>query len=162
MMFLFFFLAWIIFNGRLTVEIAVFGLIISAAMYVFACRFLGYSSKIDRYSIRNTGLFVKYFFVLIAEIVKANFTATRLIASSRDEVEPVIVTFETDLKTRSARVLLANSITLTPGTITVSVEENRFTVHCLDKSLAAGLSDSVFVNLLHEFESRIKDPDLID
>ena len=58
--------------------------------------------------------------------------------------------------------LLANSITLTPGTITVSVDGNRFTVHCLDKSLAVGLADSAFVKMLHEFESRISEPDLIE
>ncbi|MCR5398440.1 MAG: Na+/H+ antiporter subunit E [Lachnospiraceae bacterium] len=161
-MIIFFFLVWVIFNGRLTVEIAVFGLVISSAIYMFVCKFLGYSPKIDRYAIRNTGLFVKYFCILMAEIIKANFTATRFIGSSRYEVEPVIVSFETDLKTRSARVLLANSITLTPGTITVSMDGNRFTVHCLDKSLAVGLADSVFVKMLHELESRISEPDLIE
>ena len=48
--------------------------------------------------------------------------------------------------------LLANSITLTPGTITVSVEDDRFCVHCLDKELAEGMEDSVFVKLLEEME----------
>ena len=49
-------------------------------------------------------------------------------------------------------MLLANSITLTPGTITVSVEDDRFCVHCLDKELAEGMEDSVFVKLLEEME----------
>jgi multicomponent Na+:H+ antiporter subunit E len=77
-----------------------------------------------------------------------------MIMSSRYDIEPAIVSFDTDFKTDSARVMMANSITLTPGTITVSVEGDRFTVHCLDKSLAEGIKDSVFVRMLHEFESR--------
>ena len=60
--------------------------------------------------------------------------------------------FDTDFKTGLARVLLANSITLTPGTITVSVEDDRFCVHCLDKELAEGMETSVFVKLLKEME----------
>ena len=60
--------------------------------------------------------------------------------------------FDTDFKTGLARVLLANSITLTPGTITVSVEDDRFCVHCLDKELAEGMETSIFVKLLKEME----------
>ena len=52
--------------------------------------------------------------------------------------------------------MLANSITLTPGTITVKLSGDEFSVHCLDKSLAVGLSDSIFVKLLMRIE-RLKD-----
>jgi multicomponent Na+:H+ antiporter subunit E len=49
-------------------------------------------------------------------------------------------------------VILANSITLTPGTITVSLTDDHLLVHCLDKSLAEGMDDSVFVRLLQKME----------
>ena len=60
--------------------------------------------------------------------------------------------FKTDLHSTFARVLLANSITLTPGTITVALTGNEYTVHCLDKELAEGISSSVFVKLLEKIE----------
>ena len=60
----------------------------------------------------------------------------------------------TDLKTETARVILANSITLTPGTITVSLTEQELLVHCLDKTLAEGMEDSSFVKLLKKLEER--------
>ncbi len=153
-MFLFLFFVWIIFNGRLTVETALFGLVISGLVYFFICHFLDYSPRIDRFALRNPGLFIKYFALLFSEIVKANFAVIRMIMSSRYDVEPAIVSFDTDFKTDSARVMLANSITLTPGTITMTVDGDRFTVHCLDISLAEGIKDSEFVTLLHEFENR--------
>ena len=56
-------------------------------------------------------------------------------------------------RTGLAKVMLADSITLTPGTITVSVENDRFCVHCLDRELAEGMEDSVFVGLLLEMEA---------
>ena len=67
-------------------------------------------------------------------------------------MEPVIVRVHTDLKSETARVILANSITLTPGTITVSMTDNDLLVHCLDKSLSEGMEDSVFVRLLKKME----------
>jgi multicomponent Na+:H+ antiporter subunit E len=48
--------------------------------------------------------------------------------------------------------MLADSITLTPGTITVSLEGNEYVVHCLDKELAEGINTSVFVTLLKRLE----------
>lgn len=95
---------------------------------------------------------LQYVFILIKEIIKANFEVIRMITSSRYEIEPAVVRFKTDLKTTPARILLANSITLTPGTITVLLEEDEYVVHCLDKSLAEGIDSSVFVSLLRKME----------
>ena len=97
-------------------------------------------------------LLFKYVAVLIWEIGKANLATIKLIISSRYIIEPVIVHFQTDLKTKAARVILANSITLTPGTITVSLEEDKLVVHCLDKDFSEGLNNSIFVRLLHKME----------
>ena len=67
-------------------------------------------------------------------------------------MEPVIVTFQVPIKSRTLRVILANSITLTPGNITVSMTEDEYVVHCLDKDFSKGLEDSVFVQILQKME----------
>ena len=102
-------------------------------------------------------VFVGPVFVLVREIIKANFEVIRMITSSRYEIEPAVVRFKTDLKTSFTRILLANSITLTPGTITVSLENDEYVVHCLDKSLAEGINSSVFVTLLRKMEGAKED-----
>ena len=56
------------------------------------------------------------------------------------------------MKSEAALACLANSITLTPGTITISLDDGLFTVHCLDKSMAEGIADSRFVRLLQRIE----------
>jgi hypothetical protein len=66
-----------------------------------------------------------------------------MILTRKEVMEPVIVHVHTDLKSETARVILANSITLTPGTITVSMTDDDLLVHCLDKSLSEGMEDSV-------------------
>ena len=57
------------------------------------------------------------------------------------------------MKSRAARVALANSITLTPGTITVALEEDELIVHALDVDLVRGIDDSVFVHMLRKMEA---------
>lgn len=151
-MFLLFFIIWVAFNGRLTAEIAVFGIVIAAVMYLFICKFMNYSFRKDIWFFRNIVYILEYLIVLILEILKANLSVISLVISSKYEPEPEIVTFTTDLKHDLLKVVLANTITLTPGTITASLEGNTYTVHCLDKEFAKGIEDSVFVKLLRNME----------
>lgn len=151
-MFLIFFLAWIIFNGNITTEIVILGLIISAAVFAFFCKFMDYSIQKEKIFFKKLFVFLRYAFVLVKEIVKANLAVIHMILTTKEQMEPVIVKFRTNLKSETARVMLANSITLTPGTITVSLEGDEYLVHCLDKSLAEGMEDSIFVKMLEEME----------
>ena len=153
-MFLLFLALWIIFNGRITAEILIFGVVISAVMYWFLWKFMGFHPQSEIRSFQKAFYIIQYIFYLIREIVAANFATIRLITSANYEVEPVLIQFETTLKSDIAKFMLANSITLTPGTLTVAIEQNRFTVHCLDKTLAEGITDSIFVKLLTKIESK--------
>lgn len=153
-MFVLFFLIWVIFNGQLTAEIAAFGVVIAGVMYWFLCRFFDYSPRYDLFLLRKAPLLLHYFFTLVVEILKANLTVFKMIYTAEYELEPAVVHFKTDLRSTFARVLLANSITLTPGTITVALTGNEYTVHCLDKELAEGISSSVFVKLLKKIEGQ--------
>jgi multicomponent Na+:H+ antiporter subunit E len=96
---------------------------------------------------------IQYAAILIIEILKANRQVLHFIMTPVYEVEPQIVHFRSNLKSETARVVLANSITLTPGTITVGLEGNDFYVHCLDKEFAEGMESSIFVELLEKMEA---------
>lgn len=154
-MYLLFFIIWVVLNGRLTLEIAIFGLVIAALIYGFICKFMDYSFQKDIFIIMRIGYILEYIFVLFWEIIKANINVLKLVFSSKYENEPAIIKFKVDLNTKGARVLLANAITLTPGTITISLEENEYMVHCLDKDFGKGIESSVFVILLQKMEAPI-------
>ncbi len=151
-MYIIFFLIWIIFNGRFTLEIAAFGVVIAGVMYAFICKFMNYSPRTDILMVKKLIYILQYVFILIKEIIKANYAVIKMIMSSRYVIEPAVVKFKADLKSNLARVALADSITLTPGTITVSMEGDEYVVHCLDKELAEGINRSVFVDLLKKLE----------
>lgn len=151
-MYLLFFAIWVILNGRITLEVVLFGLAIATLMFAFICKFMDYSIKKEVWLFKNFFLLLWYLIVLIVEILKANFAVVKMIFSVKYQIEPALVTFKSPLKTGFANFLLANSITLTPGTITVSSENGEFVVHCLDKDLAVGMDDSIFVHLLKKLE----------
>ena len=152
-MFFVFLLLWIILNGRVTTEIVLIGVLFSAVFYWFICKFLGRTLGEDRIRLRRLPLMLKYAAVLVFEIIKANIDVIRLVLSPSQEVEPQLVEVRTGLREDSLRALLANSITLTPGTITVRIMSGYLEVHCLDRTLAEGLDDSVFVRMLRKMEA---------
>ena len=154
-MFLVYFLLWIIFNGSITLEICLLGLVIAGALLAFSCRFMDYSYARERRVYRNVFLFLRYCRLLVTEIVRANVNAMRMILTQREEIQPALVSFHTDLKSQAGKALLANAITLTPGTITVTLEGAEYTVHCLDESMAEGIQDSEFVTYLRKLEESI-------
>lgn len=158
-MYLLYFLVWIIFNGQVTLEIVLFGLAVAAAVYAFACKFTGWSVKKDIMIAKMFGKILRYIGLLLWEIFKANMTMISLMVSYKKEPSPVLVSFKTKLTSRMLQVALANSITLTPGTITVLLEGDELTVHCLDKSLAEGLEDSTFEQALLKMEEMLKKED---
>ena len=147
------FLLWIILNGRITVQITVIGLIGTAVIYAFISKFMGITIKKELRFIGKTGLLLRYCAVLMVEIVKANFAVIRIIWDRGRKVEQTIYTFEVDLKREISKTILANSITLTPGTITVDLVGNVFEVHCLDVSLIEGIEDGKFMQLLKKMEA---------
>lgn len=152
-MFILFFLFWLVLNGRFTMEIAIFGIVLAAALYAFICCFMNYRPWMDLFLLKKIPLIIEFLFLLIAEIVKANLVMARYIFSPDILAEPALVKFEAGLHTRFARTLLADAITMTPGTITVEVSDDVFCVHCYDKSMGEDLEDSSFVRLLRRIES---------
>lgn len=147
-----FFLFWIILNGRVTTEIVIFGIVISLFLYVFSWIFIGYKPQHELLFFRNLPLVIAYLFVLIKEVVVATVVMAGFVFNMRDIPEPVIVHFPAPVKSSFFQVVLANSISLTPGTITIRVRDGEFQVHCYDKSMAKGIDDSVFVHLLKRME----------
>ena len=153
-MFLLFFVLWIIFNGRVTLEICLFGAVISAALYWFTCKVIGYNPRYDLNAVVLLWDLLRYGATLLWEILKANAQVMKIVLSPKAIIEPKLVLFSTPLNTEAARVALANSITMTPGTITVSLDDDQVLVHCLDTSFSQGVEDLTFQKQLLKMEEK--------
>lgn len=145
-MFVFILLLWIIFNGRLALDVVVSGILVSAAITFFAVRFCnwGYVKKWN-----GAAFFMHvpgYAVLLLREILLSNLQMIRLILSPKmkERIQPQLVRFKVDMKDPVVRTLLANSITLTPGTLTILMEDEHFIIHALCPQMGEGMETSPF------------------
>lgn len=148
-MFLLYFILWIILNGRVTLEIVLFGIAVSAAVTVLTHRVFRFGWAKEILFLKNVPLFCRFYVVLVIEIIKAALAVTGVILTGR-KPDPVILEFDSGFQNEVQNVLLANAITLTPGTYTVIQERDHFVVHCLLPEYADGIEESRFVRLLSE------------
>ena len=152
-----FLVLWIILNERLTLEILWIGLIVSALVDLFCLGILGVKGRLKLPARLRLALgWIRYVGCLLSEVFRCNMAVIRLIVSPRLEVEPELHFFRTRLRTDAGRVALANSITLTPGTITCTLEGDTLCVHALDSTTGAGVESSGFEERLLELEEIAK------
>ena len=85
--------------------------------------------------------FIAYAFWLLWQIVLANVHVFKLAMTKEGEKEmsPRVVKFKTKLKTDFAKFVYANSITLTPGTITIQINGNEYLVHAISEAVEKDL-----------------------
>lgn len=152
MIFLFFFL-WILLSGQITPEVCLSGALISMLVWIFCRRVFGYRFTWEELAFGKLWGGLCYLMYLIREMLRAGWIVMKLIYTSGKNTEPRLIYFHSNLKSERARSILANSITLTAGTITVSAEGDLFCVHTLDRTLAAGIENSAFEKRLEKLEN---------
>jgi len=155
--FLILFSLWVMLCGRFTadsgmLQICVTGAVVAALVCIFARHAFGYTFREELRMYKKAPWFLAYIGLLLKEILVANLQMMRLVLNRKVELHPVMVQFQVPLRTQFARVLLANSITRTPGTITAEINADSLTVHCVDASFSEGLESSSFVKMLEKME----------
>ena len=128
---------WLLWSGHFEPILLGFG--------VFSCVFVTFlNKKMERYEgvshENRLGLrWVGYGPWLLWEIAKANWDVARIILKPSLPIKPRLMRIRASQKTDLAKVIYANSITLTPGTITLDVRDDKFLVHALSDEAAADL-----------------------
>jgi multicomponent Na+:H+ antiporter subunit E len=131
---------WLLLSGIYTPFLLLSGLGASLAVALLASRM----EILDRegHPIHLALAALTYWPWLAKEIAKSGWQVTRIILDPRLPVSPTLVRFRPSQKTSVALATHANSITLTPGTITVDARADEFLVHALTREGAAGVVDS--------------------
>jgi len=150
------FLFWLLLNGRVTIEIVLVGAVISAALTFAARKVLHISRRNELLFWRRLPGIIKYLAFLMYSIIASNFQVIATILKN-DMDKPKLMWYKPNLSGDTARIALANSITLTPGTITVSLGDEEICVYVLRPKMAEGLDDSCFVSKLRKLEGEDND-----
>jgi multicomponent Na+:H+ antiporter subunit E len=131
---------WLLLSGKFDLFHLSLGVLSAALVSRFSAHLL-FRDRARRGRLAEAGRFLLYLPWLLKEIVKSTLQVTRLALQPTPlrRLDPRLVSFKTRLRSPAARVTLANSITLTPGTVTIRVEDDLFLVHALTAAQAAGL-----------------------
>lgn len=137
---------WTVLAERITLSSLVAGLIISVIVYRYWQSALEQTHPIR--GVKQIPLWVLFVLQLVGAIIVANFQVAAIVLSKNLPIQPEIVEYRTHLKTDFLKTVLANSITLTPGTMSVDIQSDVLTIHCLNKAYADSLNGNAFEKTL--------------
>jgi multicomponent Na+:H+ antiporter subunit E len=135
---------WVVLSGKLDLVHLSAGALFSVGIALFSCRLFALDPPIVQAGrhpfavLPWTGL-ATYVPWLIAQILVSTLQVAKLVLSPRMEIRPKLFTFSFPLPHGLARATLANSITLTPGTVTIDVDGDEYMVHAINDEAARDL-----------------------
>ena len=147
-------LFWITLIEKFTYERIIIGVLVGVLVYFFNRELLREDCTTKNSSFKSFYYLLIYVVILIKEIFIANFDVAKIVLSFRMQISPHIFSYETKLKSCLNRTILANSITLTPGTFTISLEGNKLTIHCLQKRYMENVINSPLEKILLKIEEQ--------
>ena len=142
------FLFWIFLSGEFSFILLLSG-IISSLLVSYISHDLLIGNGDMKLGFIRTIRFIKFLPWLLWQIVLANIDLAIRTLHPKMPINPMLINFKNNLKTDLGMVILANSITLTPGTVTIDVNENDFFIHVISEKAAQSLISG-------EMQARVK------
>ena len=134
-------LLWVVLTWSFSVQELAAGVVVSLATALFASKFFIHEDSYRFFSPAKIVSLILYAGTFLKELIKANIEMAKRVYNGC-KVKPGIVKVPTDMKSDYGLSLLANSITLTPGTITMEVAEedgqNYYYIHWIDVTAESG------------------------
>ncbi len=142
---------WLLLSGYFTPFLIGAGVVSAVAVVLFAHRMDVVDHEGHPVHLAPRAL-VSYWPWLLMEIVKSAWDVSRIIVQPRLPISPTMLNVTSTQTTDLGRTVFANSITLTPGTISVEVGDSAILVHALTRSAANGLADGEMDRRVSAFE----------
>ena len=128
------FLTWLLLSGHYTVFITSLG-VVSVLIVVAVVRRMGFH-RAGAAPLELTPRFQFYLPWIVWQIAKANLSVLRCVLSPGPPIQPCVIHTEATQKSELGQVIYANSITLTPGTVSIDLRPGEITVHALTRAAA--------------------------
>ena len=123
---------WLLWSGIYSPLLIGLGLV-SCTLSVHLAKRVGFFDR-DVFSLHVMHRLPGYWLWLLGEIVKSSLDVARIIRHPRLPISPIVVEFESAPRGPVGQAILGNSITLTPGTLTLDIHDGRMRVHCLTQA----------------------------
>ncbi len=125
------FIIWILINNSIELELLAIGAGLSLFLALIFCR---NTDVLNEFKFTPSAFFYTFVYLLVFlwELVKSNLDVALRVIRPSLPINPGIVKTKTVLKSKMARMILTNSITLTPGTLTVDIDDDTIYIHWID------------------------------
>ncbi len=150
--FMIIFIFWIILTEKVNMQNISVGILISGLIFYINRENISYIKGKRLLNFKKIKYIFAYIILLLKEITIANFQVAKIVLGKNLDISPTVVRFNTKLKDDFLKAILANSITLTPGTLTIKVIDNTFIVHCLLREHGEYINNSKFEQILLKIE----------
>lgn len=150
-----FLLFWTILAERITIQSSIVGLLIAGVIYMYVKD--SFEDMQPFKTIKVIPLWIVFLSQLISEIIVANIQVAVIVLSKDMPIGPEVVEYKTEIKSDLLKTILANSITLTPGTMSVDITNDTLLIHCLSKRYAEALEGNAFEKTLLKIQEAIND-----
>jgi multicomponent Na+:H+ antiporter subunit E len=129
---------WLLLSGYFQVLLICFG-ILSCALVAWLGARMDRTDGEHHFGLVRPLATIRYFGWLTLEVIKSNLDVSRRILSPRLPISPTVIRVPASQRTEIGRVMFANSITLTPGTVSIDVQAGEIEVHALSREGADAL-----------------------
>lgn len=144
---------WLMLSGTLTADVLLVGAVVSLLIALLYPNGLSFFTEF-RFTPAAIVAGFRYYGYFFKELFKSNLTLAGIVLSPSLPIAPAIVKVRTKLKSRMGRLMLANSITLTPGTLSVELEGEWLYVHCV--SVGTTEVEAATAEIVSGFESYLE------
>jgi len=133
MIFVLSYLTWLALNWSVEADVLITGAGISVLISLLFCRNCTVLQTV-KLTPKSFAYAFAYVFVFLWDLLKSNIDVALRVLKPSLPINPGIVEVKTKLNSNIGKMLLANSITLTPGTLTVDIKDDRMYIHWIDVS----------------------------
>jgi multicomponent Na+:H+ antiporter subunit E len=151
---LIFFIVWLLLVGTLNLSEIIIGLLVAAFTAWLSNKHLTFLDHL-KLNWATPWHVLRYLWVFVIALLRANIDMAKRVLSPRLPINPALVEVQTHLKSSLGRLILANSITLTPGTLTVDVVGSRLHVHWVDSTPGTDLERATHA-IAESFERHLR------
>ena len=145
---------WLLLSGYIQPLLLSFGVISVAIVIVVLKRMDTIDQELKQ--VTSGSRLVRYVVWLLGQILSSSIQVTKLIWSSPDKLSPSLAKVPATNVPKNNQVLYANSITLTPGTLSIDLDEDELTVHALQESSIAELQEGAMERKISAIWSKDK------
>ena len=142
--------AWLLWSGLFKPLILAFGVFSCALVFVLVKR-MGYFAD-QLFALRFSLRVLRYWIWLGGEMIKSSLDVARIILSPSLPISPDVVDIPANSWHAFEQVMLGNSITLTPGTVTIKIIDDEFWVHAINRELAEDLPGEMEKRIAEVFD----------